>query len=474
MNSEVRFVTQIILEKYKWCQKINNLDITSKWKKEFTDAGIHVENFNQAILFLKEYAISNYPTKPNHLGSSDGIDYSDPAYNASDISTYKCECRDKCDHEKQEKCTWHTGCDYYNLECGHDCDCPEPKRDLFDYIIYDDVLNHQLKDKLKQLILKYARNSPVDWHPGSNNKVRDIVHPSMYPYVRGITKVTKNNHVLDILNDTSIKYQWLPTDMNNINGQFQFSSFINNLPSSETELIDAITEVFNKFIPEFSKVISDDLTKRKTLQVIVKIGSIELSKPDCYKKELPFSSNVYDGGQYHKEGMSHEHIVATAVHYTHIQNIINSKLSFVKPYPNFHGDFYYPQNCMNYIKRHYDVDSVNYEYPYKSNVIINKQLGSIDCKEGFTVIFPNTLIHKVEKCTLDPKENKGSRIILAFFLIDPDKRIISTSDIDKQQDALSLDADLHREMLMRERGFTGTRITDPEIEESFSFTLCEH
>ena len=304
-----------------------------------------------------------------------GLDRSDKDFDGSNIDTFKCKCRDKCNHKKSIKCTWHTQCDYYNLDCGHNCDCPEPKRNLFDYIIYDDVLNYQLKHKLKQTILRYARNSPVDWHPGSNNKVRDIVHPSMYPYVRGITKVTGGDHVRDILNDTSIKYQWLPTDMININGQFQFSSFINNLPSSETDLIDVITEAFNKFVPEFSKVVSDDLTKRKTLQVIVKIGSIELSKPDCYKQKLPFISSVYDGGQYHKEGMSYEHIVATAVHYTYIHNIIGSKLSFVKPYPNFHDDFYYPQNGMNYIKRHYDVDSIEHGYPYKTNVIINKQLG---------------------------------------------------------------------------------------------------
>lgn len=31
---------------------------------------------------------------------------------------------------------------------------------------------------------------PVDWHPGSDGMVRDLLHPSLYCYVRGVSRVS--------------------------------------------------------------------------------------------------------------------------------------------------------------------------------------------------------------------------------------------------------------------------------------------
>jgi hypothetical protein len=80
-----------------------------------------------------------------------------------------------------------------------------------------------------------------DWHPGSNETVLDLVHPSLFPVVYGQTKILKNGIVgLDdcvkrcgegetscvpglpiakrsdydyVLNPYSVKFQWLPSEI---------------------------------------------------------------------------------------------------------------------------------------------------------------------------------------------------------------------------------------------------------------------
>ena len=45
-------------------------------------------------------------------------------------------------------------------------------------------LQKELCDAFDQLRADQA--SDVDWHPGSDEKVQDLVHPSMYPLVYGM------------------------------------------------------------------------------------------------------------------------------------------------------------------------------------------------------------------------------------------------------------------------------------------------
>jgi hypothetical protein len=471
MNHQTKYILQTLLQKDDWIHKIHDSSILAKWKKEFSDLGLHHENFNQSLIMLKEYdlhIISGRDDERREL-KLDGDNFDGDIFTETPC---KCSCQFKCDHPITKECTWHTECDYHGLKCGHDCNCPLPKKTLFDYVIYNKIIDDTLHDQMKRLITTYTRNGPIDWHPGSERKVRAIVHPSLYPYIRGVSKLD-TDMFQEKLDDSLIQYQWLPTDMIYKNDAFQFSSYINNLASSEVDMIRTINILFNKLVPHFSHVLSRDLTKQKTLQVIVKIASIELFEHDI-KTELPFKTDIYDGGQYHKEGMSHEHIVATAVHYVQLKNITGSKLSFIKPYPNFSNSSYYPQSGMGYIFRHYDVAKVITESTYSADIIINKQLGDIDCKEGSTVIFPNTLIHKVEPCVLAKNEKAGYRVILAFFLIDPNERIISTGDIKEQQDVIPREvAEHHRDQLMKERGF---KLLDNNLnhEELFTFNLCEH
>ena len=70
---------------------------------------------------------------------------------------------------------------------------------------------------------------------------------------------------------------------------------------------------------------------------------------------------------------------------------------------------------------------------------MNKYLGLIRCDSGNRVIFPNTLQHRVKEFKNTPNEwDVGLRSIIAFFLIDPNEKIVSTSDVPDQRSIISL------------------------------------
>ena len=65
---------------------------------------------------------------------------------------------------------------------------------------------------------------------------------------------------------------------------------------------------------------------------------------------------------------------------------------------------------------------------------LNQPLGSIEAKEGRTIVFPNVYQHRVEPFELVDKSKPGKRTIVAFFLCDPTYRVYSTSDITPQRE----------------------------------------
>ena len=55
------------------------------------------------------------------------------------------------------------------------------------------------------------------------------------------------------------------------------------------------------------------------------------------------------------------------------------------------------------------------------------------CTEGRLVTFPNTVQHRVAPFALADPTKPGHRKILALFLIDPHRRVISTANVPPQQ-----------------------------------------
>ena len=148
----------------------------------------------------------------------------------------------------------------------------------------------------------------------------------------------------------------------------------------------------------------------RTLQVIVKIASIELTA----------DNSEYPGGAWHVEGMLNEAIVASAIVYLKSENITDSYLAF-------------RQSCEYISPEQDDNVSGSVSYGLERDGPMNQLLGSVHTRTGRTIAFPNIFQHQVQPFRLEDKTRPGKRTILVFFLVDPTKRVVSTSTVPPQQ-----------------------------------------
>jgi hypothetical protein len=123
--------------------------------------------------------------------------------------------------------------------------------------------------------------------------------------------------------------------------------------------------------------------------------------------------------------VQNEHICATALYYYDCSNITESRLAFRQQSRTDDAhDMSYPQNVNGWLQ---DV------FGCQNDEAAVQEVGSVLCKEGRLLTFPNILQHQVQPFELADKTKKGHRKILALFLVDPGIRVISTANVPPQQ-----------------------------------------
>ncbi|MFE7138855.1 DUF4246 domain-containing protein [Streptomyces sp. NPDC057644] len=399
--------------------------------------------------------------------------------------------------------------------------------------LVDDGLRSRLREAVR--VLEEVPEAERDWHPGSDGQVLDLVHPSLFCLVRGVSdapeRAWQNETNRYSAYEFSEKFQWLPTDVDvTPAGESVFRSYVNNVhPETHHELAAVLPDLFTRIRPLLENVLTDlrhprplrieadpfgwydsepeypdkasysdaeahaealrawevdqdawwenrrpvipdapDFTpppepdasaridlRGRCLQIIVKLATLHLT-PD--KPE-------YAGGSWHVEGMLNERIVSTGIYYWDSENITESRLSFRAAL----DDPRYEQNDDNGLREVYGLEDEE---------ALNQTLGSASTPAGRCLAFPNVLQHRVGSFRLADPTRPGHRKILAFFLVDPEKKIVSTSDVPPQQPGFATSAmtreqaESYREELMRERKFFVDEHNEQLYEREFS--LCEH
>ncbi|MEV6548438.1 DUF4246 domain-containing protein [Streptomyces sp. NPDC051597] len=401
----------------------------------------------------------------------------------------------------------------------------------------DTLIDDKLRSRLREAVqvLEQVPEAEKDWHPGSDGQVLDLVHPSLFCLVREVSggpeRAWQNPTDRYSKHEFSERFQWLPTDVDvSDEGEVTFRSYVNNVhPEHHRELASVLPDLFARMRPLLENVLTDlrhprplrieadpygwydsepehpdkaaysdaeayaealrayeqaqddwwenrrpvvpdapaftapelpDAAARvdlrgRGLQVIVKLATIHLTpeKPE------------YPGGSWHVEGMMNERIVSTGIYYWDSENTTESRLSFRAAL----DDPEYEQNDDNGVREVYGLENED---------SLNQILGSASTPEGRCLAFPNILQHRVAPFRLADATRPGHRKILAFFLVDPSERIVSTSDVPPQQPwsdttTMTLEqAKNHREELMRERKFFVDEHNEQLYEREFS--LCEH
>ncbi|KAF8656144.1 hypothetical protein AX16_002746 [Volvariella volvacea WC 439] len=371
----------------------------------------------------------------------------------------------------------------------------------------DTAVDPELKARLRDAVraLEDIPERRKDWHPGSDRKVLDLVHPSLFPLVYGRTRVLGDS--LTTLEDCitqcgeakvvpippkeldksySKRFQWLPCEVKLARGKegikAKITSYINNLhPEIHQGLYGIIEDFIAKSVPLWNRTLTE-VEHRKTAEISVprikytgpgytnypdEIDEIEESeesnesgkslviipdapvwvdpKPQKKEKEVDLVKDFkdiqvivklanihltpekreYEGGTWHIEGQSNEHIVATALYYYDNDNITPSRLAFRQQLDAE------ALVMMEYIQDDHDWLPVVYGMENEEPGV--QPIGSVEAREGRLVTFPNVLQHQVQPFKLADATRPGHRKILALFLVDPNVKIVSTANVPCQR-----------------------------------------
>lgn len=165
------------------------------------------------------------------------------------------------------------------------------------------------------------------------------------------------------------------------------------------------------FVPPASPRVYDILSSRSSFQVIVKLANIEL-RP---------GKETYDGGSWHIEEQLNERIRASAIYYYDEDNISTSKLAFRQACDELD----------DYVIN--DDTGIEQVFGIERDEPLIQQLGSVVTRQNRLLAFSNMMQHQVQPFELIDKSRPGWRKILAFFLVDPTIRVMSTAIVPPQQ-----------------------------------------
>ena len=158
----------------------------------------------------------------------------------------------------------------------------------------DDLIPSDVKQSLVACVAPFENvpEKDKDWHPGTNQQVLDLIHPSLFCFVNEVTRIITDKERLVHLDNTvgrmgegeildmnltdlpsstkkirrgptsyarSNTYQWLPAEFHvSETGQVTIESYINNLrPTENVQFYKTIAQIFERFVPLFNKVLTD-------------------------------------------------------------------------------------------------------------------------------------------------------------------------------------------------------------------------
>uniref|UniRef100_A0A0L0P6U9 Uncharacterized protein n=1 Tax=Candidozyma auris TaxID=498019 RepID=A0A0L0P6U9_CANAR len=434
-------LSDTIRQKPEWEKKYTDPEIVEKWKKEF----------------LSQNPESRYP---------------------EDVFNYVIR-----------ELKW-----YHELQSTPELEARKFRIGADDKILYsDEAVSDVLAKKFTTLASKFeASISEKDYHPGSDNLVVDLVHPSLYHLVYGKTKVLRDGklavaefdeaiqHVKKGVADYAVskKFQWLPAVMklDKSTGQFVFASYINNLhPMQHGDLYGPIAEVFNEAVPalnlSLARYQSDEYVRIKTA-----------GYGECYKEgydgymekleELIDEGADDDEWEEFEKGKSKFYIDTHPEYksdpetkpfdlrdFDKLKVIVKmANIELLPENPEYKGGSWHVEGTINEdivatVLYYYDVENIDdsklsFKYAFEDPAyeqgdeqyckdfygildgdLMTKYIGSVDARQGRVVVFTNSFQHHVDAFKLRDSSRPGHRKILCFFLVDPHNSVTKATDV---------------------------------------------
>lgn len=183
----------------------------------------------------------------------------------------------------------------------------------------DIAVSTQLKESLLQHVcrLENISENKKDWHPGSDGKVLDLLHPSLFPLNHGVSRVLPCGNIPidgcllvsgtgevvspefsgvntvnygDKNNETTLRpwgsFQWLPSNLEFTAGQPKLTSYINNLhPVAQRSLYGVLEDFVDAAIPLWNECLSW-FDHHERMEYIAR-SDYDYFVPDEYRFDLP-------------------------------------------------------------------------------------------------------------------------------------------------------------------------------------------
>jgi hypothetical protein len=426
VEMKIMELSRAIRSRPKWYEKKNNQEIVSKWRKEAQEQGATTDIINYVIDELNYYAsLRDGALEPTTV---DGV--------------------------------WQA----------------------------DGLIDAETKSALSKgvAILENVDDTEKDWHPGSNQQVLDLVHPSLFCNVIGVSLVRseddkdlrkeqkKPKHGLEQMGTgeaisveeqngyfKSKKYQWIPSEFKvKMDGTVKIQTYINNLhPVIHKELYGTIERIFERFVPLFNNVITELHSPRPNRVDCIPAkwyGDAERYVDEEWtiprEPEIPVAPNFSPPvrKKIALEGCRLQVIVKLAnivltpesPEYTggtwHVEGMLNERIVATGIY------YYVSENITESLLQFRDAvcepaylqddhRGVKVVYGLENDCTLNQDRGAVLTREDRCICFPNTMQHRVAPFKLADPNKPGNRKIIVFFLVDPSVRIPSTLHIAPQQ-----------------------------------------
>lgn len=396
-------------------------------------------------------------------------------------------------------------------------------------VFCDEAVDEDTKHRLQAQLAELEALMPKDYHPGSNETVVDLVHPSLYPLVYGTSEVDGQPATPKLFGSVadwgrSERFQWLPCVMKLTDNGFAVSSYINNLEKGP--LYDTLATVFNAALPGLDYVLT-----RSALGYYLRIPvSRDYVVDEYHKKE----DELYERED--RDDPDDDFDIDEA-----LEELEEQKVNYLKPFefadpahppmgspfvardhpelkvivklanieltpdkPRYAGGAWHVEGTANEhivatILYYYDLANITdsqlmfreaYEDPpYEQNdgtfcekvygledgQLTQKTLGGVPTTENRVLVFPNMMQHKVDAFELLDPTKPGHRKIVAMFVVDPyDEGVVATDRVEPQQRKFTREqAEAWRTELMAERL---QRVTSGDFDNVYEreFSLCEH
>ncbi|KAL4999672.1 hypothetical protein BDV10DRAFT_50747 [Aspergillus recurvatus] len=235
----MRQITNTVIEKPDWNRKVFNEEITAKWRQEIAASGRDVSSN------MMDWIIKELRWKAGYLAESGMI----PVFD--------------------------TG-----------------------VVISDTAIPPELQQELQRAVAPLEMLKK-DYHPGSDKKVVDLVHPSLFPVIYGRSRILPDTFMglddclghagegqllptptttlskpdrwgsdLAHLRIFSQKFQWMPCDVEfaEEDGSCRIVSYINNLhPKKYRPLYGVIERIITRTIPLWNNTLSNCETERRRM-----------------------------------------------------------------------------------------------------------------------------------------------------------------------------------------------------------------